>query len=69
MEELKKQLVLGYFNSGRFDWDSARDALDQRRELVETCRSIGFASNQTASTETSVAASADDGTGERLLCE
>lgn len=66
MEELKKQLVHGYLDSGCFDWESAREAFAQRRELVEPRRPIGFASNQAESTDASVAvsASADYGTEE-----
>jgi hypothetical protein len=58
MEELKKQLVLGYIDSGCFDWPSAYQTLIHRRELVEPRRSIGFASNQTGATDASAAVSA-----------
>lgn len=58
LEELKKQLVLGYLDDGCFDWDAARAVLSQRKELVETRRSIGFANSVSESTDTIVAASA-----------
>lgn len=58
MEELKKQLVLGYLDSGCINWESARDTLAQRNELVETRRTIGFASSLSAPNDATVAACA-----------
>ncbi|MBC8351258.1 MAG: ATP-binding protein [Planctomycetes bacterium] len=60
MEELKKQLVLGYLDSGQIDWPIAQKALDQRRELVETRRSIGFSTGRAASTDSNNSVSASD---------
>jgi SpoVK/Ycf46/Vps4 family AAA+-type ATPase len=60
MEELKKQLVLGFLDSGCFDWDSARASLAQRKELVETRRSIGFVGNSPTSSDAIVAWSGTD---------
>jgi cell division protease FtsH len=58
IEELKKQLVLGYFETGRFDWESACESLALRRDLVENRKKIGFASTRISLAEASETVSA-----------
>lgn len=42
LDEVKKQLVLRYFDTGRLDWQVARAALDDRKNQVAKSRPIGF---------------------------